>query len=152
MKFPCFQLLTKAPKNSYMVNPTESAFVRPTSSSFYKKDSDKGEMKNHKNTQSYVYQYSPSEKQGAKVSPWQSWKPNASRYHLLSPDAKPQLTTTSAPTTTTTQATTTTSTTTESSSESPASSTASYYYEGDTPICARYNNLTYCLQDPEYPK
>ncbi|XP_015917513.2 nuclear pore complex protein DDB_G0274915 [Parasteatoda tepidariorum] len=149
------KLLTKAPKNTYMVNPTEPAFVRPTSSPFFKKDSDKGEMKNHKNTHSYVYQYSPSEKQTAKVSPWQSWKPNASRYHLPIPDAKPQLTTTSAPTTTTTtaQPTTTTYATTESPVESPSAySTTSYYYDGDTPVCAKHNNLTYCLQDPEYPK
>ncbi|GFY76573.1 uncharacterized protein TNIN_92291 [Trichonephila inaurata madagascariensis] len=156
------KLLTKAPKNSYMVEPNESlsltTAVHTTSTTripVLKKasDAESEEMKNHKTTPSYMFQYAPAERPSTKApAVWNAWKPNASRYHLPLPDFKPKLTTS-----TTTSTTTTTTTTTQappSSSPTPVSTPSSqnYYHEPETPICARFNNLTYCLQDPEYPK
>ncbi|XP_055951647.1 myb-like protein AA isoform X2 [Argiope bruennichi] len=146
------KLLTKAPKSSYMVQPTESTSASTTSQTtttripVYKKasDAEAEEMKNHKTTHSYMFQYAPAERSNTKANPiWNIRKSNASRYHLLLPETKPQITTTAAPTTTTTPLPT---------SSSTAVATPSYYHEPETPACARYNNLTYCLQDTEYPK
>ncbi|GFR32835.1 uncharacterized protein TNCT_245882 [Trichonephila clavata] len=123
------KLLTKAPKNSYMVEPNESlaltTAVHTTSTTrvpVLKKasDAESEEMKNHKTTHSYMFQYAPAERPNTKApAVWNARKPNASRYHLPLPDFKPN---------------------------------QNYYHEPETPICARFNNLTYCLQDPEYPK
>lgn len=108
------------------------------------------EMLNHKTTPSYMFQYAPAEKSVTKVQPtWHAWKPNATRYHLTLPE---QQATTSA------ISTTTESTTESATSESTTTSTAapyvkvSLYHEPETPVCARQSNLTYCLQDSEYPK
>ncbi|GFS88337.1 uncharacterized protein NPIL_89472 [Nephila pilipes] len=157
------KLLTKAPKNSYMVEPNESLSLttaaHTTSTTrvpVLKKvsDAESEEMKNHKTTHSYMFQYAPAERPSTKApAVWNAWKPNASRYHLPLPGLKPRITTS---TTTSTTTTTTTTTTQAPPSPSPAlvstPSSQSYYHEPETPTCARFNNLTYCLQDPEYPK
>ncbi|GIX87074.1 uncharacterized protein CEXT_54081 [Caerostris extrusa] len=161
------KLLTKAPKNNYMVEPTQSPsltsspLTTTTRMPVFKKasDAEADEMKNHKTTHSYMFQYMPSERStNTKPNPvWNSKKPNATRYHFLVPETKLQTTTT--PSTTTTMTTTTTTTQAPPSfpqtSATPSyynsvSASQSYYHEPETPACARYNNLTYCLQDSEY--
>lgn len=142
-----------------MVEPTDSTYTPlksvPTRYPVLKKVSS-DEMQNHKTTPSYMFQYAPAEKSVTKVPPtWHAWKPNASRYHLPLPETKQQVTSTPPPTTSTTPSTTTqTTTTTEPTTTSTAVpyTKVSLYHEPETPLCARHNNLTYCLQDTEYPK
>ncbi|GBN95173.1 hypothetical protein AVEN_43319-1 [Araneus ventricosus] len=135
-----------------MVQPTASTSTATTPQTtttrvpVYKKasEAEAEEMKNHKTTHSYMFQYAPAERANTKANPiWNARKPNASRYHLPLPETKPQITTAAAPTTTTT---------TPAPTSSSTAATPSYYHEPGTPACAGYNNLTYCLQDPQYPK
>ncbi|KAG8187483.1 hypothetical protein JTE90_009549 [Oedothorax gibbosus] len=139
------KLLAKAPKNTYMVEPTDSSH---SSTATTKSSSE--EMVNHKTTPSYMFQYAPAEKSVTKLQPtWHAWKSNASHYHLTLPEQKFTTSAISSTTESTTESTTMASTTT--------STTAPYikvsmYHEPETPMCARHTNLTYCLQDTEYPK
>lgn len=176
--FPFEQLWTRVPQRSPPPPGTRATTLiyRSTEAPPPQKTT-RDDLRNHKTTPSYTYQYSPSDKTNAKsTAAWWSRKPDGSRYKIPAPQPNTTTTTSTLPpttsrktstsTTTTTTSTSTTTTTTESP-EPPVhvlptipafvsaltTTPASNYQDlDDTPICAKHNNLTYCLQDPEYPK